>query len=69
MPLIYIRGLGSTESDLCHPPVTRIPRGRLKKERFRKEEARRPRRRAGGEYKGLGMPSFVAPGRCGTCGE
>jgi zinc finger SWIM domain-containing protein 3 len=30
----------------CHPPLTRVPRGRPKKERYRKEDIRGPRGQA-----------------------
>lgn len=61
----------------CFPPVTRIPRGRPKKERVRREDARRPRGRQ--EYRDHGgllplgavvaaVPDIVRS-RCSTCGQ
>ena len=42
-PLIDISNLEPLPLSECHPPLTRVPRGRLKKERFRKEDIRGPR--------------------------
>ena len=57
---IDISGLGVTDEIPCYPPITRVPRGRPKKERFRKEDGRRSRRREGG------IPIRT---HCSTCGE
>jgi len=61
----------------CFPPATRVPRGRPKKERVRREDARRPRGRQ--EYRDHGgllplgavvadIPDMVRS-RCSTCGQ
>jgi len=42
-PLIDITKLQPLPLSECHPPLTRVPRGRPKKERYRKEDIRRPR--------------------------
>lgn len=63
--------------EACHPPVTRVPRGRPKKERVSREDARRPRgRRHLRDHGGmlpLGAVVAVVPDlvrhRCSTCGD
>ena len=63
--------------DICDPPITRVPRGRPKKERVRREDARRPRgRREFRDHGGmlpLGAVVATVPdsarSRCSTCGE
>jgi hypothetical protein len=42
-PLIDISNLTKLPFSKCYPPLTRVPRGRLKKERFRKDKIRGPR--------------------------
>ena len=42
-PLIDITDLQRLPLSECHPPLTRVPRGRPKKERFRKGKERGPR--------------------------
>jgi hypothetical protein len=42
-PLIDISELQPLPLSVCHLPLTRVPRGRPKKERFRKEDIRGPR--------------------------
>jgi hypothetical protein len=42
-PLIDITDLQPLPLFECHPPITRVPRGRPKKERYRKEDIRGPR--------------------------
>jgi len=39
-PLIDISDLTKLPLSECHPPLTRVPRGRPKKERFRKDKIR-----------------------------
>lgn len=58
---VDISGLGVTADESCHPPITRVPRGRPKKERFRREDARRPRG-------SVGVGGEQARSRCSTCG-
>jgi hypothetical protein len=62
---------------LCDPPVTRVPRGRPKKERVRRQDARNPRgRRDIRDHGGMlplgavvaAVPNMVHS-RCSTCGE
>jgi hypothetical protein len=75
LPPINITELATTES--CDPPITRVPRGRPKKERVRREDVRCPRgRRLTRDHGGLlplgavvaTVPDVVRH-RCGTCGE
>jgi hypothetical protein len=47
MPPVNVSELEVIENDPCESPITRVPRGRPKKERFRKEAARQRVRRAG----------------------
>ena len=42
-PLIDISDLEPLPLSKYHPPLTRVPRGRPKKERFRKQDIRGPR--------------------------
>ena len=42
-PLIDVSDLEKLPFTDCHPPLTRVPRGRPKKERFRKDNIRGPR--------------------------
>jgi len=42
-PLIDISNLIKLPLSECYPPLTRVPRGRPKKERFRKDKIRGPR--------------------------
>jgi len=60
LPPADISALAALDTDGCEPPMTRVPRGRLKKERFRKEDARARRgvvvqilRRDGSQFEGL----------------
>jgi SWIM zinc finger len=77
LPPIDISGLAILEDEVCEPPVTRVPRGRPKKERVRREDVRRPRgRRLIRDHGGLlplgavvaAVPDSVRS-RCSTCGE
>lgn len=63
-------------SEICDPPVTRVPRGRPKKERVRREDIRCPRgRRLVRDHGLLPLGTVVAAvpdpvrHRCGTCGD
>jgi hypothetical protein len=72
MPPVDVSELEVIENDPCEPPITRVPRGRPKKERFRKEAARRRVRRAGEigiEVHGLEPLPPTPSSRCRTCGE
>jgi hypothetical protein len=42
-PLIDVSDLTQLPPSDCHPPLTRVPRGRPKKERFRKDNIRGPK--------------------------
>jgi hypothetical protein len=69
-PLIDISELQSSLD--CHPPLTRVPRGRPKKERYRKEDVRGPRGQAAArqleEPAGNGDDEVWVPYHCSTCG-
>ncbi|KFZ19702.1 hypothetical protein V501_00552 [Pseudogymnoascus sp. VKM F-4519 (FW-2642)] len=75
LPPVDITGL--TVGEPCDPPFTRVPRGRPKKERVRREDARAPRGRLETRDHGgllpLGAVVATVPDpvqhRCGTCGE
>src|SRR6266536_4682278 len=71
-PLIDISDLEPLPLSECHPPLTRVPRGRPKKERFRKEDIRGPRgegaAQAMAEPAGDGDDEVWVPYHCGTCG-
>jgi hypothetical protein len=45
-PLIDISDLIKLPLSECYPPLTRVPRGRLKKERFRKDKVQGPKKEA-----------------------
>jgi hypothetical protein len=72
LPPVSILGLAAADDDVCSPPMTRVPRGRPKKERIRLEESRA---RRGATQEGIEAPlPLHLPGenerrRCGTCGE
>ena len=71
IPPVDTTDLVVRDDEECNPPVTRVPRGRPKKERYRKEETRAPR---GLGKEGMKADDDVAPQerllhRCGTCGE
>jgi hypothetical protein len=77
LPPVDVSVLAVLEDEVCEPPMTRIPRGRPKKERVRREDVRRPRgRRLRRDHGGLlplgaivaAVPDFVRS-RCSTCGE
>jgi hypothetical protein len=71
-PLIGISKLQQLPFSECHPPLTRVPRGRLKKGRFRKEDVRGPRGEAAAaaliEPAGDGGDEIWVPYHCSTCG-
>jgi len=75
LPPIDVSELKVLPHDPCEPPVTRVPRGRPKKERMRRENARRPRRQPRDLGRILPLSAMVAAvpdtvrSRCGTCGE
>jgi hypothetical protein len=77
LPPIDVSELAPDPRNVCKPPITRIPRGRPKKERVRREDARRPSgRQEFRDYGGmllLGAVVATVPdqvrSRCGTCGE
>ena len=72
LPLVDISELMQSPLSLCHPPLTRVPRGRPKKERFRKEDIHGPRGEAAAralqEPAGDGDDDIWVPYHCGTCG-
>jgi hypothetical protein len=72
-PLIDISDLQQLPFSVCHPPLTRVPRGRPKKERFRKDKIRGPRGAAAAammaEPAGDGDDEVWSPYHCLTCGE
>ncbi|OAF62147.1 hypothetical protein VC83_01439 [Pseudogymnoascus destructans] len=80
LPTISVEGLfidPNASGGVCDPPVTRIPRGRPRKERVQREDARHPRgRQARRDHGGLlplgaviaAVPDLVRT-RCGTCGD
>ena len=67
-PLIDISNLLPLPLSECHPPLTRVPRGRPKKERFRKNNTRGPRGEAAAqamiEPAGDGDDEVWVPYRC-----
>jgi hypothetical protein len=69
-PLIDISELQSSLD--CHPPLTRVPRGRPKKERYKKEDIRGPRGQEAArqleEPAGDGDDEVWVPYHCSTCG-
>lgn len=71
-PLIDISELQQLPFSECHPPLTRVPRGRPKKERFRKEDVRGLRGEAAAaaliEPAGDGDDEIWVPYHCSTCG-
>ena len=72
-PLIDISNLLPLPLSECHPPLTRVPRGRPKKERFRKDNIRGPRGEAAAqaiiEPVGDGDNEVWVLYYCSTCGE
>jgi len=69
LPPVDITHLTSAPDDLCNPSVTRVPCGRPKKERIRREDVRAPR---GLQREDMGPVAASAEHllhRCGTCGE
>lgn len=62
---IDISSLETLADEICEPPVTRVPRGRPKKERVRREDMRCPRGRRLLRERGVEAVWH----RCGTCGE
>jgi hypothetical protein len=71
-PMIDISELQPLPLSECHPPLTRVPRGRPKKERFRKEDVRGPRGVAAArqlvELAVDGEEEVWVPYHCSTCG-
>jgi hypothetical protein len=71
-PLIDISELQLLPAEPCHAPLTRVPRGRPKKERFRKEDVRGPRgAAAAAQLAGPahdGDDEVWTPYHCSTCG-
>lgn len=71
-PLIDISELQPLPAEPCHPPLTRVPYGRPKKERFRKDDVRRPRGAAAADQlarpAGDGDDEIWKPYHCSTCG-
>jgi hypothetical protein len=72
-PLIDITELLPLPLSECHPPLTRVPRGRPKKERFRREDTRGPRGEAAAqamrEPAGDGDAEVWVPYHCSSCGQ
>jgi len=77
LPPIDVSGLAINLRNICDLLVIRIPRGRPRKERVRREDARRPRgRREFQDHRGmlpLGTVVAAVPdqvrSRCSTCRE
>jgi hypothetical protein len=71
-PLVDVSELQPLPLSVCHPPLTRVPRGRPKKERFRKADVRGHRGAAAGlqlaEPAGDGDDEIWVPYYCSTCG-
>jgi hypothetical protein len=68
LPAVDIVGLVPTDEE-CNPPVTRVPRGRPKKERIRTEDARAPRGLTRQDMRADAPSREHLVHRCGTCGE
>ena len=72
-PMIDITDLTKVLFSEYHPPLTRVPRGRPKKERFRKDKIRGPKGEAAAqamaEPAGDGDDEVWSPYHCSTCGE
>jgi hypothetical protein len=72
-PLIDITDLQKLPLSECHPPLTRVPRGRPKKERFRKGKKRGPRWDAAAqalvEPANDGDDEIWSLYHCSTCGR
>jgi hypothetical protein len=70
--LIDVSDLSKAPFTDCHPPLTRVPRGRPKKERFRKDKIRGPRgvaaAQAMAEPAGDDGDEVWSPYHCSTCG-
>lgn len=70
-PLIDVSDLSKAPFTDCHPPLTRVPRGRPKKERFRKDKIRGPRGEAAAQA--MAEPAeddddeVWSPYHCSTC--
>lgn len=69
LPPVSIENLSPAPDDECNPPITRVPRGRPKKERIRREDARGPRGLQTEDMGAMVSPSQALVHRCGTCGE
>lgn len=73
LPPIDISTLAVLDTDHCEPPMTRVPRGRPKKERIWKEDARARRGIAASvlhrDADLTFLSSQVSASRCKTCGE
>jgi hypothetical protein len=73
LPPVDISTLTACDTDRCEPPMTRVSRGRPKKERIRKEDTRARRGitasalHCGADLTALS--SQVSASRCKTCGE
>ena len=69
LPPVSIANLSPAAEDDCNPPITRVPRGRPKKERIRTEEGRGSRGLKEGDMGAAVASSQLLTHRCGTCGE
>jgi hypothetical protein len=71
LPPIDISTLAALKTDRCEPPMTRVPQGRPKKERIRKEDTRRGIEASTLHHNAdlTGLNSQVLASRCRTCGE
>ena len=71
--MINITDLTKVLFSECHPPLTRVPRGRPKKERFRKDKIRGRKGEAAAqaiaEPAGDSDDEVWSPYYCSTCGE
>jgi len=72
LPPVSVIGLEPLADYLCDPPVTRVPRGRPKKERMRRDEMRASRGR-GLVVADMGAEADAVPAimshQCSTCGD
>jgi hypothetical protein len=74
LPPVLIQNLVAAETDRCLPPMTRVPRGRPKKERIRKENSRGKRGLNRDDVRPLADivevdgELLVRPSRCKNCG-
>ena len=73
LPPVDISTLAALDTDRCEPPMTRVPRGRPRKERFRREEARARRGIAASavhcDANLSTLCSQITASRCRTCGK